>query len=202
MKIIACINEKGGSGKSTIACNLATALHRRGQRVVLIDADPQGTARDWRAASPEGADLPPVVADPVLVEQVLINLIRNACDALAEKEADANMASEATGQRPKKILVQVRAAGDKFARIDVTDNATGLKGQTIESLCQPFFTTKTEGMGMGLAICRSIIEAHQGVLDASDVQSGGACFSLSLPLMTPASRNETPVETPIPALET
>ena len=62
MKIIACINEKGGSGKSTIACNLATALHRRGQRVVLIDADPQGTARDWRAASPEGADLPPVVA--------------------------------------------------------------------------------------------------------------------------------------------
>lgn len=62
MKIIACINEKGGSGKSTIATNLATALHRRGQRVVLIDADPQGTARDWRAASPEGADLPPVVA--------------------------------------------------------------------------------------------------------------------------------------------
>lgn len=62
MKIIACINEKGGSGKSTIACNLATALHRKGQRVVLIDADPQGTARDWRAASPEDADLPPVVA--------------------------------------------------------------------------------------------------------------------------------------------
>ncbi len=62
MKIIATINEKGGSGKSTIATNLATALHRRGQRVVLIDADPQGTARDWRAASPEGADLPPVVA--------------------------------------------------------------------------------------------------------------------------------------------
>ena len=62
MKIIACINEKGGSGKSTIACNLATALHRKGQRVVLVDADPQGTARDWRAASPEGADLPPVVA--------------------------------------------------------------------------------------------------------------------------------------------
>jgi chromosome partitioning protein len=62
MKIIATINEKGGSGKSTIATNLATALHRRGKRVVLIDADPQGTARDWRAESPEGADLPPVVA--------------------------------------------------------------------------------------------------------------------------------------------
>lgn len=61
MKILSVINEKGGSGKSTIATNLATALHRAGQRVVLVDADPQGTARDWRDASPEGADLPPVV---------------------------------------------------------------------------------------------------------------------------------------------
>lgn len=62
MKILALMNEKGGCGKSTLATNIATALHRRGRRVVLVDADPQGTARDWRAASPEGADLPPVVA--------------------------------------------------------------------------------------------------------------------------------------------
>jgi chromosome partitioning protein len=62
MKIIALLNEKGGTGKSTIATNLATALHRRGKRVVLVDADPQGTARDWREASPPGFDLPPVVA--------------------------------------------------------------------------------------------------------------------------------------------
>jgi chromosome partitioning protein len=62
MKIVALMNEKGGSGKSTLATNLATALHRRGRRVVLVDADPQGTARDWRAASPDGVDLPPVVA--------------------------------------------------------------------------------------------------------------------------------------------
>jgi len=61
MKIISIINEKGGSGKSTVATNLATALHRAGKRVVLVDADEQGTARDWRNASPAGADLPPVV---------------------------------------------------------------------------------------------------------------------------------------------
>lgn len=61
MKIIATINEKGGSGKSTIATNLACALHRQGARVVLIDADPQGTTRDWRAASPEGANVPAVI---------------------------------------------------------------------------------------------------------------------------------------------
>jgi chromosome partitioning protein len=61
-KIIAVINEKGGSGKSTVATNLAALLHRQGKRVVLVDADPQGTARDWRAASPENANLPPVIA--------------------------------------------------------------------------------------------------------------------------------------------
>lgn len=62
MKIIAVINEKGGTGKSTISTNIATALHRRGGKVVLVDADPQGTARDWREGSPEGANLPPVIA--------------------------------------------------------------------------------------------------------------------------------------------
>ncbi len=62
LRILALLNEKGGTGKTTLSTNIATALHRRGTRVVLVDADPQGTARDWRAASPEGADLPPVVA--------------------------------------------------------------------------------------------------------------------------------------------
>lgn len=62
MKIISFLNEKGGTGKSTVASNIATALHRQGKKVVLIDADPQGTSRDWRSASPENANLPPVVA--------------------------------------------------------------------------------------------------------------------------------------------
>lgn len=62
MKIIAVLNEKGGSGKTTVAINLACALHRRGGKVVLVDADPKGSARDWRAASPDGANVPEVVA--------------------------------------------------------------------------------------------------------------------------------------------
>ncbi len=122
------------------------------------------------------ADVTPVVADTVLIEQVLINLIRNACDALSEKPAPAGV-----GGQSRLIHIQIRSAGDKFARIDVTDNGAGLAGRSIEALCQPFFTTKAEGMGMGLAICRSIVEAHQGVLDATQGAGGGACFSLSLP---------------------
>lgn len=62
MKVIALLNEKGGTGKTTVSINLAVALHRQGKKVILVDADPQGSARDWRAASPEGANLPLVVA--------------------------------------------------------------------------------------------------------------------------------------------
>lgn len=62
------------------------------------------------------------------------------------------------------------------------DNGPGLAGKTAEALCAPFFSTKAEGMGMGLAICRSIIEAHHGVLDASEATGGGAVFSFTLPL--------------------
>lgn len=62
MKIISLMNEKGGTGKTTLATNLATALHREGKKVILVDADPQGSARDWREASPPGVDLPPVIA--------------------------------------------------------------------------------------------------------------------------------------------
>lgn len=74
MKIIALLNEKGGAGKSTCAINLACGLHRQGRRVVLIDADPQGTARDWREASPADADLPPVV--PLDRPEVLLSSIK------------------------------------------------------------------------------------------------------------------------------
>lgn len=62
MKILALVNEKGGTGKSTLSQNIAVCLHRRGRKVVLIDADPQGTTRDWRSASPQDADLPNVIA--------------------------------------------------------------------------------------------------------------------------------------------
>ena len=117
------------------------------------------------------ADLPPVVADAVLIEQVVINLVRNAADAL---EAEA-------GER--RIVVSTLHSNDpRFVRIDVRDNGPGLQGRSVEALSTAFYSTKRDGMGMGLAICRSILEAHHGALDASDAAGGGACFSLTLPV--------------------
>lgn len=113
--------------------------------------------------------LPPVVADAVLIEQVLINLLRNAGDALLEREP------------PRRIQLHSRVAGG-FLVVEVCDNGPGLAGRSAEQLFAPFYSTKREGMGMGLAICRSIVEAHHGVLDAGPAQLGGARFAFSLPL--------------------
>ena len=74
MKIIAALNEKGGTGKTTVAINIGAALHRQGKAVVIVDADPQGTARDWRAATPLNIDLPIVV--PVDRPQALESVLR------------------------------------------------------------------------------------------------------------------------------
>ncbi|HEY4081255.1 MAG TPA: ATP-binding protein [Burkholderiaceae bacterium] len=112
--------------------------------------------------------LRPVRGDPVLLEQVLVNLIRNAADAMNDSER-------------RRLDISLQSAGKSEARIEVRDSGPGLKGLTIRELCQPFFSTKREGMGLGLAICRSLIESHKGEFDAVDMPEGGACFSVTLP---------------------
>ena len=119
-------------------------------------------------------DLPRVIADPVLIEQVVVNLVRNACDAMAGQEG------------PRRIRIHAEALGQAtlgppVVRVSFSDSGPGLHGQTVATLCAPFFTTKSDGMGMGLAICRSILELHYGALDASESPSGGAMFAFSLP---------------------
>ena len=121
MKIIALINEKGGSGKSTVATNLATALHRRGKRVVLVDADPQGTARDWRAASPEGADLPSVVA--LDRPQMLSSISTLAADfVVIDTPAKADVMAAGVVRLANLALIVIQPSG-----ADVWASATTVK---------------------------------------------------------------------------
>lgn len=124
------------------------------------------------------AHLPEVVADPVLIEQVVVNLVRNACDALSGQAGE------------RRIVIGATRLGD-FVRVSVTDNGPGLNGVGSQQLFAPFFSTKPEGMGMGLAICRSIVELHYGVMDAQDAPDGGAMFTFSLPVSAavPAGQN-------------
>jgi len=127
------------------------------------------------------AQLPTVYADIILIEQVAANLIRNACDAMGAMP----------GEGVKRLHVQTElASGGRFVKVSVHDKGPGLAGQTIETLCAPFYSTKAEGMGMGLAICRSIIEMHYGALDAQDATGGGAVFSFTVPCSTPDDMTE------------
>ena len=125
--------------------------------------------------------LPKVDADPVLIEQVVLNLVRNACDEMAAVPA-----------AQRRLRVSISRAGtsatpgasdtEGFLRLDVDDAGPGLRGRSVEQLVTPFYSTKPDGMGMGLAICRSIIEAHHGAFDAVPSTFGGARFSFTLPV--------------------
>lgn len=107
-------------------------------------------------------------ADPVLIEQVIINLVLNAADALEDCPA------------PRHVAVDV-GGGREHVWVDVSDNGPGLKGRSLSELSMPFYSTKAKGMGLGLAICRSIVEAHLGELSACDAPGGGALFHFILP---------------------
>lgn len=111
MKIISVLNEKGGTGKSTVATNLATALHREGKRVVLLDCDPQGTARDWRDASPDDADLPPVlgVDRPQMLASSLNGI--NAEIAIIDSPAKAESMSAAIVRASHVALLVIQPSG-------------------------------------------------------------------------------------------
>jgi len=114
---------------------------------------------------------PPARADKVMIEQVILNLVKNAIEAMQEI---------APGKREITIRSTTNAAGT--VEIEVVDNGRGIPAQLEDNLFTPFFTTKPEGMGMGLHICRSIIEIHDGRLWANRNPVSGSTFHFTLPV--------------------
>lgn len=115
--------------------------------------------------------LPNVTGDGILIEQVLLNLVRNACHAMQDV---------CSGN--KILTISSQLDDSKHIRISVEDTGPGLNEAMLKQVCQPFFSTKEEGMGMGLAIARSVVEAHSGQMLVSNAPHGGASFGFILPI--------------------
>ena len=121
-------------------------------------------------------DLPGVEGDPTQIQQVLINLVHNAFDAMFD-----------TPPNRRTVETDTSSNGDRTILVAVRDYGSGISEPTRERLFEQFFTTKKEGLGMGLAIARSIIEAHGGTIAAENADGGGARFYFRLPIMEKTS---------------
>ncbi len=127
--------------------------------------------RRIRVAMELEEDLPPVRGDPVQIEQVILNLVRNAMESMDE-----------TTEGSRLLSIRTARHGDVVVQVDVCDHGKGIGNEPLEKIFEPFFTTKPEGMGMGLAISRSILQAHNGRLWASVNREGGCTFHFTLPV--------------------
>jgi C4-dicarboxylate-specific signal transduction histidine kinase len=115
-------------------------------------------------------DLPIVTGDRVQLQQVILNLLRNASDAMSRVD-----------DRPRRLLIRTEIDEGNQVRLTVQDAGVGFDPQAVDRLFQAFYTTKNDGMGMGLSVSRSIIESHQGRLWATLNDGPGATFSFSIP---------------------
>jgi two-component system sensor kinase FixL len=154
-----------GDGLRTVEC--ADRLVDSAMALALMDARSSGIAVDRK----EGAGDAQVEVDAVQIQQVLVNLLRNAVDAL----------DGAPDKVRRRLTVSTCAKADGTVEFIVADNGPGIAPQLAARLFEPFVTTKSNGMGMGLSVCRRLIEAHGGTIDAGSVPGEGAMFTFRLP---------------------
>ena len=135
----------------------------------FVDADLR--RRMVRMGVDLGKELPPIQGDPIQIQQVLLNLVRNGCDAMTD-----------TDPSRRSLVIRTRCRDGESIDVSVEDCGHGLSSIQNDQLFEAFFSTKDEGLGMGLAISRSIIEAHGGQIWATSNLEGGASFHFSLPI--------------------
>jgi PAS domain S-box-containing protein len=124
-------------------------------------------------------DLPRVSGDRIQLQQVILNMLRNAADAMSTID-----------DRPRALLVRTERDQENQARLSVTDSGIGFTPQAAEKIFEGFYTTKTDGMGIGLSVSRSIIEAHHGRLWATPNEGFGATFSFAIPCTSEGSADD------------
>jgi C4-dicarboxylate-specific signal transduction histidine kinase len=127
--------------------------------------------RGVTAQSELAPNMPVLQADRVGIQQVLINLVTNACDAMAEMPVE-----------DRRLTIRTGLQGNDTLRISVSDSGPGIAEEKLEKIFESFFTSKANGMGLGLSVCRTIITAHGGRLWAVNNSARGATFYLELPL--------------------
>ncbi len=136
-------------------------------RLANPEARQNGVELSW---APAPAGMPRVLADSIQVQQVLLNLVRNAVESISSADS-----------AERRVTLSARSAGDGMVELDVQDTGPGIAEGALEKVFEPFYTTKADGIGIGLALSRSIIDAHGGRLWAS-AATGGARFHLTLPV--------------------
>ena len=136
--------------------------------------------RNVRLSHYVAARLPRLLVDPILIEQVLVNLLRNAAESIDHARRPASRRSVELRVIPKDL------DGQQVVEFSVLDSGQGLAPEVMDRLYEAFFTTKPEGMGIGLNLCRSIVESHQGRMQAENIYNGtdvaGCRFSFWIPL--------------------
>jgi signal transduction histidine kinase len=112
----------------------------------------------------------PILGDPIQLQQVILNLVVNGIDAMKDTPSEERI----VGIRTSRV--------ENFAELSVSDRGPGVPDDSLKKVFEPFFTSKSEGMGMGLSIARTIVEAHHGRISAENRRDGGAIFLIRLPL--------------------
>ncbi|MEZ5615713.1 MAG: PAS domain S-box protein [Rhodocyclaceae bacterium] len=153
------------------------------EAIGFVDIEARKAAVAIRVDIP--ADLPPVFADRIMIEQVVLNLLKNGIEAMQQAPA---------GRR--EVNLSARPVAEGMVEVAVADRGCGMTGEQVERLFTPFYTTKAEGMGMGLSICRSIVEFHDGRLWVEPGPGGGSVFRFTLPS---GSSRESAQAAPAPA---